>query len=157
MKLLEYQAKQRFAAAGIAVPEGRLARTPDQAAAVAARVTTLDLANQGTYDLSARVQELGRLTKWLTPEQATQAMQRALKDDQELLILCTTGTETVRVLELFVPAWQLFVLTGIDTEKNITRVISPVESTQLVCKVVKVQAPAQPTRIRFVAPKPKPE
>src|ERR1700686_1473749 len=32
MKLLEYQAKQRFAAAGITVPEGRLARTPDEAA-----------------------------------------------------------------------------------------------------------------------------
>jgi succinyl-CoA synthetase beta subunit len=35
MKLLEYQAKQRFAAAGIAVPPGRLARTPDEAAAAA--------------------------------------------------------------------------------------------------------------------------
>ena len=32
MKLLEYQAKQRFAAAGIAVPPGRLARTPEEAA-----------------------------------------------------------------------------------------------------------------------------
>src|ERR1700686_1837309 len=35
MKLLEYQAKQRFAAAGIAVPAGRLARTPAEAAAAA--------------------------------------------------------------------------------------------------------------------------
>ncbi len=35
MKLLEYQAKQQFAAAGIAVPPGRLARTPDEAAAAA--------------------------------------------------------------------------------------------------------------------------
>jgi succinyl-CoA synthetase beta subunit len=35
MKLLEYQAKQRFAAAGIAVPAGRLARTPEAAAAAA--------------------------------------------------------------------------------------------------------------------------
>ena len=35
MKLLEYQAKQRFAAAGIAVPEGRLARTAEEAAAAA--------------------------------------------------------------------------------------------------------------------------
>ena len=35
MKLLEYQAKQRFAGAGIAVPPGRLARTPDEAAAAA--------------------------------------------------------------------------------------------------------------------------
>jgi len=32
MKLLEYQAKQRFAAAGINVPPGRLARTPEEAA-----------------------------------------------------------------------------------------------------------------------------
>lgn len=32
MKLLEYQAKQRFQSAGIAIPPGRLARTPDQAA-----------------------------------------------------------------------------------------------------------------------------
>ncbi len=35
MKLLEYQAKQQFAAAGIAVPRGRLARTAEQAGAAA--------------------------------------------------------------------------------------------------------------------------
>jgi succinyl-CoA synthetase beta subunit len=35
VKLLEYQAKQQFAAAGIAVPRGRLARTPADAAAAA--------------------------------------------------------------------------------------------------------------------------
>jgi succinyl-CoA synthetase beta subunit len=35
MKLLEYQAKQRFATAGIPVPAGRLARTPEEAAAAA--------------------------------------------------------------------------------------------------------------------------
>jgi succinyl-CoA synthetase beta subunit len=35
MKLLEYQAKQQFAAAGIPVPPGRLARTADEAAAAA--------------------------------------------------------------------------------------------------------------------------
>jgi succinyl-CoA synthetase beta subunit len=35
MKLLEYQAKQRFATAGIAVPAGRLARTPEEAASAA--------------------------------------------------------------------------------------------------------------------------
>ncbi|MBJ7608531.1 MAG: ADP-forming succinate--CoA ligase subunit beta [Candidatus Dormibacteraeota bacterium] len=35
MKLLEYQAKQQFAAAGIPVPAGRLARTPAEAAAAA--------------------------------------------------------------------------------------------------------------------------
>lgn len=35
VKLLEYQAKQQFAAAGIAIPEGQLARTPDEAASAA--------------------------------------------------------------------------------------------------------------------------
>jgi succinyl-CoA synthetase beta subunit len=35
LKLLEYQAKQQFAAAGIPIPEGRLARTPAEAAAAA--------------------------------------------------------------------------------------------------------------------------
>jgi succinyl-CoA synthetase beta subunit len=35
VKLLEYQAKQQFAAAGIPIPKGRLARTPAEAAAAA--------------------------------------------------------------------------------------------------------------------------
>jgi succinyl-CoA synthetase beta subunit len=35
VKLLEYQAKQQFAAAGIPIPDGRLARTPSEAAAAA--------------------------------------------------------------------------------------------------------------------------
>lgn len=35
MKLLEYQAKQQFAGAGIAIPKGRLARTPEEAEAAA--------------------------------------------------------------------------------------------------------------------------
>jgi succinyl-CoA synthetase beta subunit len=35
LKLLEYQAKQQFAAAGIPIPDGRLARTPSEAAAAA--------------------------------------------------------------------------------------------------------------------------
>jgi succinyl-CoA synthetase beta subunit len=35
LKLLEYQAKQQFAAAGIPIPQGRLARTPAEAAEVA--------------------------------------------------------------------------------------------------------------------------
>jgi hypothetical protein len=42
------------------------------------------------------------------------------------------------------------VLAGIDAEKNITRVISPAESLQLTCKVLKATKPA---RIRFITPK----
>jgi hypothetical protein len=86
-----------------------------------------------------------------------QAMQKAVKEDEELLVLYHGGGETVRVLEFFLPSWQVVVLTGIDTEKNITRVIAPAESLQLVCKAMKVHPPAKPVRIGFIAPRPKPE
>jgi hypothetical protein len=86
-----------------------------------------------------------------------QAMQKAAKDDEELVVLLHTGEETVRVLEVFLPSWQVMVLTGIDTEKNITRVIAPVETLQLVCKLMKVAAPGKPVRIGFIAPRPKSE
>lgn len=84
-----------------------------------------------------------------------QAMQKALKEDQELLVLCNAGGETIRVLEIFMPSWQVAVLTGLDSGKSIARVISPVESVQLICKVVK--AAGKPTRINFFTPKPKSE
>ena len=86
-----------------------------------------------------------------------QAMQNALKEDQELLVLVSAGAELIRVLEVFAPSWRVVVLTGIDTNKNVTRVISPIESTQLVCKVVKAQPSVKPIRIAFITPKPKAE
>lgn len=82
-----------------------------------------------------------------------QAMQKSLKDDQELIVLYATGLETVRVLEIYAPSWRVVVLTGIDAGKVITRVICPVESLQLVCKPMPVQAGAKPARLRFVTPK----
>jgi hypothetical protein len=86
-----------------------------------------------------------------------QAMQNALKEDQELVVLCTAGLETIRVLEFFAPSWRVAVLTGIDSDKVITRVVCPFESLQLVCKTLPVQLPAKPARIRFITPKPKAE
>jgi hypothetical protein len=82
-----------------------------------------------------------------------QAMQKALKDDEELLVLFHAGSETVRVLEFYFPSWQVAVLTGIDADKSVTRVISPVEALQLVCKVAKAPAGATPARIKFVTPR----
>jgi hypothetical protein len=86
-----------------------------------------------------------------------QAMQKALKEDEELAVLFHTGVETVRVLEIFFPAWEVAVLTSIDKDKNIARIISPVESLQLICKVMKVQPPAKPGTVRLVTPRPKSE
>jgi len=86
-----------------------------------------------------------------------QAMQKALKEDEELIVLFHAGGETVRVLEFFFPSWQVAVLTGIDKDKSVTRVISLVESLQLVCKVAKAPSPGTPARIKFVTPKSKSE
>ena len=86
-----------------------------------------------------------------------QAMQKALKEDEELLVFFHTGGETVRVLEFFFPSWQVAVLTGISIsigkDKSVTRVISPVESLQLVCKVAQALPGATPARIKFVTPR----
>jgi len=79
------------------------------------------------------------------------AMQKALKEDEELLVTC----QGIRVLEIFAPSRQMAVLTGLDAERSLTRIIAGVESLQLVCKVVKAQPGAKPLRIALVTPKPK--
>jgi hypothetical protein len=57
------------------------------------------------------------------------------------------------VLEIFLPNWKLAVLTGHDTERNLSRVISPVDALQLVAKVVKAPAGVKPGRVGLVTPK----
>ena len=84
-----------------------------------------------------------------------QAMQKACKDDEELVVLFKFGAGTIRVLEFIVPTWQVLVLSGLDDAKNVTRVVSVPESIQLVCKVLKAPAGAKPTRLGFRIPKAK--
>jgi hypothetical protein len=83
------------------------------------------------------------------------AMQKALKEDEELVLWVGSGADRIRVLEVFLPTWKLAVLTGHDAERNLSRVISPVESLQLVAKVVKAPAGVKPGRVGLVAPKTK--
>jgi hypothetical protein len=82
-----------------------------------------------------------------------QAMQKALKEEDELLVLFHSGNEALRVVEIFMRSRNVLVLTGYDAEKNITRVLAHVDGLRLVCKVVKSPPGAKPTRISFVAPK----
>ena len=82
-----------------------------------------------------------------------QAMQKALKEDEELVVLLHNGLETIRVLEIYVPSWNVAVLTGLDTERNLTRVIAPSDHLQLICKVMKAQAGAKPVKVALIAPK----
>lgn len=81
------------------------------------------------------------------------AMQKALKDDEELVILFQNGADRIRVMEIFAPSRQVAVLSGTDQDRNLTRVISGVESLQLVCKVMKVAPGAKPSRVALVTPK----
>jgi len=81
------------------------------------------------------------------------AMQKAVKEDEELTVWFEGSSGRIRVLEIYFPSWKLAVLTGLDSERALTRVISPVESLQLVAKVMKVAAGNKPTRVGLVAPK----
>lgn len=83
-----------------------------------------------------------------------QAMQKAVKEDEELVVLVHNGLETVRVLEIYIPSWNVAVLTGIDAERNLTRVIAPADNLQLICKVMKAQPGAKPVKVNLIAPKP---
>jgi len=82
-----------------------------------------------------------------------QAMQKALKEDEELVIWFENSTGKVRIMEIFLPSWKLAVLSGHDADRNLTRVISPVESVQLIAKVMKVAPGAKPARVGLIAPK----
>lgn len=81
------------------------------------------------------------------------AMQNALRDDQELLVTCTIGAVTLRVLELFAPSPQIVVVTGSDGDRGVARLISPAAVLQLLCRPVPVKADSKPVRVRLVSPK----
>src|ERR1039458_7931474 len=75
------------------------------------------------------------------------AMQKALKEDEELVVLFENGTEKIRVMEIFVPSWQVAVLKGLDADRNPVRVVSPGERLLLICKVVKAPPGVKPARV----------
>ena len=82
------------------------------------------------------------------------AMQKALKEDEELALWFGSGPDRIRVFEIYLPNWKLAVLTGYDVDRVLSRVISSVDNLQLFAKVVKAPAGAKPGRIGLVAPKP---
>jgi hypothetical protein len=85
-----------------------------------------------------------------------QAMQRPLPEDQELMVLVRAGDETIRVAEIFVPNAMVLVFAGLDGPGNVTRVIVPVESAQVTCKIVRVAEGSKPVRVNVLTPKPRP-
>ena len=83
------------------------------------------------------------------------AMQRPLKEDEELVIHCQCAGETIRVMEIFLPSPQVAIITGADANRGLTRVVSPVAALQLLCRTGKVAAGAKPVRVGLFTPKPK--
>jgi uncharacterized protein (UPF0218 family) len=81
------------------------------------------------------------------------AMQRALKDDEELVIHLQNGEDKIRVMEIFLPSPQVAVLTGIDANRVMTRIVSAVASLQLLVRTGKAQAGAKAVRVNLVMPK----
>lgn len=86
-----------------------------------------------------------------------QAMQKALKESEELVIVCATSVTTLRILDIYVPSPDLLVLTGIDPDKTVTRIIAAAATIQLACKPMPVLSGAKPVRVRVILPKTKPE
>ena len=82
-----------------------------------------------------------------------QAMQKSLKDDQELLLTLYMGQESWRVVEIYAPSWAVWVLTGINSERQVVRIVTPAATVQLVCKVVKAASDAKPARVNCIPPK----
>jgi len=81
--------------------------------------------------------------------------QKNLKDDEELVVWFANAGEKLRVMEIALPTPGMAVLSGHDAERNLTRVITPIEALQLVAKVMKVPPGGKPSRIGLVMPKAK--
>jgi hypothetical protein len=86
-----------------------------------------------------------------------QAMQRPLRDDQELAVTFRAGDEMLRVHEIIVPNMDVLVFAGVDAQGNITRVVSPVAAAQVVCRILKVAPGATPARVNVLTPRPQPK
>ena len=85
-----------------------------------------------------------------------QAMQKSLKEDQELVVQFRSGEEMLRIVEIFVPSPQVFVLSGNDGQQRLTRIVTAAASVQLICKILRVAPGATPVRLKIMTPNPRP-
>ena len=83
------------------------------------------------------------------------AMQKPLKDDEELVVFVNCGAERIRVMEIYLPSPQVALLSGVDSNRTPARVVSAVEALQLVTRIGKVQPGAKALRVSLVMPKAK--
>jgi len=77
-----------------------------------------------------------------------------LKEDQELVVQFRSGEEMLRIVEIFVPSPQVFVLSGNDGQQRLTRIVAPAASVQLICKVLRVVPGSTPVRLKILTAAP---
>jgi hypothetical protein len=82
------------------------------------------------------------------------AMQKALKEGEELALTFQNGNERIRVFEIYFPSWQVAVLSGVDSDRSFVRVIVSTAALQVAARVARSQPGAKPARITLVGPKP---
>lgn len=85
-----------------------------------------------------------------------QAMQKSLREDQELVVQFRSGEEMLRIVEIFVPSPQVFVLAGNDGQQRLTRILAPAATVQLICKVLRIAPGTAPVRLKIMTPAPRP-
>ena len=83
------------------------------------------------------------------------AIQKQLKDDEELIVLFHQAGERIRILEIFLPSPHAVVLTGLDANRALTRIVSAPAALQLICKTAKVAAGAKVTRVNLITQPPR--
>jgi hypothetical protein len=81
------------------------------------------------------------------------AMQKALKEDEELALYFLNGAERIRVMEIFLPSPGVAVLSGLDQDRVFARAISAVGVLQLIVRVQKAAPGAKPVRVALIVPK----
>jgi hypothetical protein len=81
------------------------------------------------------------------------AMQKALKEDEELVVQAHSGAEKIRVFEIFLPSPHVAVLIGVDSNRAGVRVVSAVSALQLICRTAKVPSGAKAARVALVTAK----
>ena len=81
------------------------------------------------------------------------AMQKALKQDEELALYFQSGPSRIRVMEVFLPSPRVAVLSGIDQDRSFARVIAPVDTLQLLVRIAKTQPGAKAAKVALVQPK----
>ena len=140
MKFLEYQVKERFRAAGVPVPDGRLARSPDEAAlaagalgpiAVKAQVPVGGRGKAGGIKLAKTAADAKRV--------AGEILGMTIKGYTVKEVLCETAQEITRELYLGLTLDRL--ITGKDPDPD--RSWAVVEQQQKVDSAKEVPTPEE--------------